>query len=188
MFSVLFRKQCFLCGNTPVNSKTIIYYRNTSINFWMVELVTLILKDCRFTQHGKAVREATGNKELAMVIFGQFHSNVLAISGTPLANINCNIKNSSLYATNQFTLGERRCLKMQATHHAIAGHTFIILNEVDCMTKNGRHLLIKLSPGEAFKEVSSFIAKDLWLYDQYAINSGFYYFHILFVYRLLISG
>ena len=49
MLSVLFRKQCLICWNTPVYIKTIIYNTYSSVCLRMIELVAFILKNCRFT-------------------------------------------------------------------------------------------------------------------------------------------
>ena len=90
---------------------------------------------------------------------------MLAVCGAALANINSNIKNSTFHATNQLTLRVGRTLEMQSSHYTIAGHTFIVLYEINGMPKDRSHLLIELPLGEAFKELASLITKDLWLYD-----------------------
>ena len=92
MLCVFLRQQSFICRNAPINGQAIIYDAYATISFWMVELVTLVLEYGRFAQHGKSVCEATGYKELAVIILGQFYSHMLAVSRTSFANVNSNIK------------------------------------------------------------------------------------------------
>ena len=46
-------------------------------------------------------------EELAMIVFCQFYSHMLAVSRGALANIYCYIEDSTFYATYQLTLGIR---------------------------------------------------------------------------------
>ena len=49
------------------------------------------------------------------------------------------------------------------------------MHEIETMPKDLGHYFAEYSLGETFKEVSTSIAKYLWLYDYYAINGGFDY-------------
>ena len=62
---------------------------------------------------------------------------------------------------------------MKTTHDTIGGHALIVLNELD-----GTHLLIELTLREGLEEITSSILEDTRLYDNYAIEGGFYYFHV----------
>ena len=64
--------------DSPVDSQAFIQNRNAAIRLWVVELIALVLEDGRFGEDGKAMGETSGNKELAMVIFGQCHCDMLA--------------------------------------------------------------------------------------------------------------
>ena len=113
--------------------------------------------------------KALWNEELAMIVFCQFYSYMLAISGGALANIYCYIEYSALYAAYQLALCVRWTLEMQASHYTIATHALIILAEVNTVTQDRRDLLFKLSLAEALEEIATSITKEAWLYNEYAI-------------------
>ena len=85
----------------------------------MIELVTLVLKDCHIAQHRKAMSKTFRDEELTMIIFCQFDSNMLAISRTALTDVYSHIKHCAFDTTDELALSERWSLKMQATHHTI---------------------------------------------------------------------
>ena len=66
---------------------------------------------------------------------------------------------------------------MQATHHAIRWHWFVVLHEVDTMPKDGRYFLVKLSLRETLEEVASGVFEYTGLNDEHAGDICFYYFH-----------
>ena len=72
-----------------------------------------------------------------------FH--MLAVSGASFTNIYSYIQHSPLYATDQLALGEWRALEVQATHYSVRGHTLVVLDEVDRVTKDWCYLLVKFS-------------------------------------------
>ena len=61
---------------------------------------------------------------------------------------------------------------MQTTHHAILGHTFIILHKVYIA-----HFFFELSLRKTFKEITTSITKYLWLNDIHAFYRRLYNFH-----------
>ena len=75
---------------------------------------------------------------------------MLAVGGTALADIYCHIKHRAFYTTYQFALGEGWTLEMQATHHAVGGFAFIVLNEI-----YPPHFLFEFSLGEGFEEIAT---------------------------------
>ena len=103
--------------------------------------------------------KALWNEELAMIVLGQFHRHMLAVSRGTLTNIHSNIEYSTLHAAHQLALGERWTLEMQASHHTITTHTLIILAEVYLVTKNRSHFLIELSFAETLEEVTTRVAE-----------------------------
>ena len=117
------------------------------------------------------------DKELAMIVFCQFYSHMLAIGRGALANIYCYIKHSTFYATYQFALGIRWALEVQATHHAIAAHRLVVLAEVYTVPQDWGNLFFKLSLAEALEEVATSITEEAWLYNEDAFYFCFYYIH-----------
>ena len=109
------------------------------------------------------MRKALWNEELAMIVFCQFYSYMLAISRGAFANIYCYIEHSTFYAAYQFALCVRWTLEMQTTHYAIATHALIILAEVNTVTQDWDNLLIKLSLAKALEEVATSITEEAWL-------------------------
>ena len=98
---------------------------------------------------------------------------MLTIGGRALADVYCNIKNTPLDTAYQLALREGGALKMKASHDTVGGHALVVLHELD-----GTHLLIKLALREAFKEITTGVIEHTGLDDDYAIDSGFYYFHV----------
>lgn len=79
MFKVLFREDGLGLVYLPVDAEGWILYRNAAVSFGMVVVVTFILEDSYITENSKAMGEASGDKELAMVVLSQFYSYMLAI-------------------------------------------------------------------------------------------------------------
>ena len=105
----------------------------------MVELIAFVLEYSRLGEYGKAMGKALRDKELAMVVLGEFDSDMLSERGTALADIDCHIEHGTPDAAHQLALGEGRTLEMQSAHDAIAGHAFVVLYEGD-----GAYLLVEL--------------------------------------------
>ena len=63
MLGVLLAQDGLFCRNVPVNAQRIIQNADTSVRFRMIEVVTLVLEDGRFTQYGKTVRKTARHKK-----------------------------------------------------------------------------------------------------------------------------
>jgi hypothetical protein len=119
MVLILLTQDSRLHRDAPINTKAFIGYRDATVCFGRIEIIALVLEYGCFTQYGKTVSEASGHKELTMILFGEFHSYVLTVSGTPLAYVYRNIEYRTLYATHQLALSERRTLEMQTAHYTV---------------------------------------------------------------------
>ena len=139
----------------------------TAIGLGGIEVIALVLEHGGFAEDGKAMGEASWYEELAMVIFGQFYSNVLAIGGRTLADIDGYIEHGSFDATNQFALGKGWGLEVQAAHDAIAGHGFVVLYKVDFS-----HFFFEFPLGETFEEVASGVFEHFGFDDNEARYFG----------------
>ena len=64
----------------PINTEAIIKDRDTSIGFQMIEVITLVLEDGGLGENCETMGKALRNEELAMIVFCQFYSHMLAIS------------------------------------------------------------------------------------------------------------
>ena len=152
----------------PVDAETIGEDADPSICLRGVEVGARILEHGRLAQHREAMGEATGHKERAMVVFGQFNRHMLAVGGRSLADIYCNIEDSTLYAAYQLALGIRWTLEVQTSHHAIAAHALIILAEVNTMSQDWGYLLFELSFAETLEEMATSITEEAWLKNENA--------------------
>ena len=168
-----------LCRNLPVDAQALVEDRDSPVSLRMIELIALILEHGSFAEYGKAMGKTTWNKELAMIILGQFHSHMLAIGRRTLANIHSHIKHGTLHAAHQVRLGEWRALEMKSAHHAIGRHTLVVLAEMDRMAQYRSHLLVKFTLRETLEEIATGILEDARLNDEHAIYISFDYFHIL---------
>ena len=73
-------------------------------------------------------------EELAMIVFCQFYSHMLAISRGAFTNIHGYIEDSTFYAADQLALGIRWTLEVQASHYTIAAHRLVVLAEVNTVS------------------------------------------------------
>ena len=113
--------------------------------------------------------KALWNEELAMIVFCQLYSHMLAVSRGALANIHSYIEYSTLYAAYQIALGIWWTLEVQASHNAIAAHRLVVLAEVYTMTQDWSNLLFKLSLAEALEEVASGVFENTGLNDEHTV-------------------
>lgn len=118
------------------------------------------------------------NKELTMVILCQFYSDVLTVGRAALADVYDDIEDGTLDTADEFGLGEGRALEVQATHHTVGTHAFVILDEAD-----GSHFLVELTLREGF----SGIFEDLRLNDQDSVYLCFYYIHLFILFNCQLS-
>ena len=88
------------CWDFPIDTKGIIEDADTSISLWMIEVITLVLEDGCFLENCEAIGKAHRDEELDMIVFCQLYSHMLAIGWRTLADIYCDIKNSTLYAAH----------------------------------------------------------------------------------------
>ena len=95
MLGILFRENSMLCRNLPVDAQALVEDRDSPVSLRMIELIALILEHGSFAENGKTMGKTTWNKELAMIILGQFHSHMLAIGRRTLANIHSHIEHGT---------------------------------------------------------------------------------------------
>ena len=161
MARVFLAQNCLFCRDAPVDAKRLVLDGNAVIGFWMIEIVALVLEYGRLAQHGKAVGKAFRDKELTMILLGQFDGNVLPVGWRALADVNCNVQYRPFHAAHQFALGVGRALEMLATHDAIRRHAFVVLHKID-----GADLLFELPLGEGLEEIAPRIFEHLGFYDE----------------------
>ena len=129
MARILFRQDGLVGGDAPVNAQRIVENADARVGLRVIELVTLILEHGRGRQHGKAVGKTLGDEELAVVVLGEFHGNMLSVGGTALADVDGNVEYSTADAAHEFALSERRTLEVKSSHDTIGGHALVVLYE-----------------------------------------------------------
>ena len=169
---VLLGEDGMLGGNAPVDDQLLVEDADAVVGLGMIELVTLILEDGRFREHGKAMGKALGNEELTMIVLRQLHADVLAIGGAALADVDHHVEHRPLDTPHQLALRERRALEVQSAHHAVARLALVVLHKGDVS-----NLLVELSLREALEKISSGILKQARLKDEHAVDGCFDYVH-----------
>ena len=79
MLCIFLRKIGMFCWNFPIDTESVIEDADTTISLWMIEVITLVLEDGGLGEDGEAVGKALWDEELAMIVFCQFYSHMLAI-------------------------------------------------------------------------------------------------------------
>ena len=173
MMLVFFRQFNHILGQAPIDGNIRIIPSQSTLGRRFIQIVAFILKNSRFAQHHKTMRETLGNEKLTLVFARQFHRHMLSVSRTAFANIHRHIHHPTVNNTHQFSLRMRWTLKMQTSQHAIRAIRLIILYK-----DNGRiHLFGKFLRIVTFKKVTSVVAKNLWLDNKRPFYRGFNYFH-----------
>ena len=127
------------CGYAPVYVQTCVKYIYASIDFGVIKVVAFILEHSHITEHSKSVGETLWNEKLTVVVFTQFYCHMLSVSRRASAYVNCYIEHHTSHAPYQLSLGERRTLEVQSTHHAIVRTTLVVLHKL-----HRTHFLVKL--------------------------------------------
>ena len=87
MLSVFLAQDGFLGWDSPVDAEAFICDGDAVVGFGMIELIALILEDGCFAQYGEAVSKAFRHEELSVILFCEFHGNVLSVGRRPFADI-----------------------------------------------------------------------------------------------------
>lgn len=124
--------------------------------------------------------KALWNEKLAMIVFCQFYSYMLAIGRGAFANIYSDIEDSAFHTAYQLALSIRRTLVVQASHHAITAHRLVVLAEVNTVSQDWGNLFFKLSLAETLKDVATRVTEETWLNNENAFNICFDYIHFLY--------
>ena len=174
MTGVFVAQEGFVGRDAPVDAEAAVQDADASVGLWGVEVVAFVLEDRCLAEDGKAVGETFGYEELAVVLFGEFDCNVLAVGGAALADVNRHIEDFAPDAPDEFALGVGRPLEVEPAHHSVGGHRFVVLHEGDvkpCLLPE--HLGV-----ETLEEISPGVSEDLRLDNEHAFYVGFNYFHL----------
>ena len=172
VLGVLFAEDCLVGWDAPIDAKGFVEDGDSAVRLWSVKIVTFVLEHCRLAQHCETVRKSVRDKELTVIVFREFHGDVLSVCWAALADVNCNIQNRALDAPNEFCLRERRTLKMQTPHHAIRRHRLVVLHKIDLAD-----LRLKVPLRKRLKEISACILEHLRLNNHHAVYCCLDYFH-----------
>lgn len=158
--------------NPPVNAERGVGDGNATIGLGGVEIIAFILEHSGVAQHGEAMSEATGYKELEMIVLGELDSDVATIGGRVAPDVDCNIKDTPSDTADELGLSEGGALEMKASHHAFGGTGFIVLDEIDRTDEFIKDLFVI-----AFKKIAASIGKNAGLKDYNALDVSFNNLH-----------
>ena len=119
VFGILVAQNRLIDRDAPVDAETAVQDADASVCLWGVEVIAFVLEDCCLAEDGKAVGEAFRHEELTVVVFGEFHGNVLAVGGAALADVNRHIEHLALDASDELALGVGRSLEVEPAHHSV---------------------------------------------------------------------
>lgn len=114
MVFVFLRKDDFFGRYLPVNLQSRVVPGNGSFTLGGIEIVALVLEDDFIAQYAESVGKASWNEELAVIVFGQFHSYMLSESGRTLSDVHRHVEYRTLDDSYQLALSKRWFLKMQS--------------------------------------------------------------------------
>ena len=174
MSEVFLRKDGLLHGYLPVDAQTFVLDADTAVGLRGVEVVALVLEDGRLAQYGKAVGEAAGDEELAVVLFCQLYGDMLPVGGRAFADVDGYVEDPAADAAYQLALCIGRTLEVQPAHHAVARHALVVLYEL-----YRAYLFVELFLRKGLEKVAPGIPKDAGLYNYYAFYRGLDDFHFL---------
>ena len=93
-------------GDAPVDAKGVVEDADASVGLRMAELIALVLEDGSLAEYGEAMGEALRDEELAVVVFGEFYGNVLAVGRGAFTNVNGYVQDGTFDTANEFALCE----------------------------------------------------------------------------------
>lgn len=140
MLGVLVAEDGFAGGYVPVDAETVVEDADATVGLGMVELIALVLEDGGVAEDGKAVGEALGDEELAVVVLGQLYGDMLAEGGTATTYVDSDVEDGTADAADELGLGEGGPLEVEAPHNAVRGLALVVLDEDD-----GSYLLVELA-------------------------------------------
>ena len=77
------------------------------------------MKDDLIGQYHETMGKSTRHKELTVIVFCKFDSNMLPERRRTSTDIHCDIKHGTLYDPHELALTERGFLEMQSSENAI---------------------------------------------------------------------
>ena len=172
MPGVFLAQEHFLFRDAPVDAEALVQDGDAAVGLGMVELVALVLEDGGLAQYGEAVRKSFVDEELEVVVLTQFHGYVLPECGRTFADIDSHVQHATFDAAHQFGLCERRALIVQTAHHAVGGHTLVVLHEADLAADKGCEFLVELTLRETLKEIASRVVEHARFNNKQAVYMG----------------
>ena len=110
--------------------------------------------------------KSTGDKELALIVFAEFHHHVFAKGRTGFADIHSHIEHTPFDYPYEFGLGKGPFLVVQTTKNAIRRLRLIVLNEF-----HRTNVRIELLLFPSLHKITSCITEHAGFYN---IHSGYF--------------
>ena len=169
---VFFREDNLVGRDAPVDAEVRIIPCQCAFALGSIEVVALVLEDDFGGEHAESVGEASGDEELAVVVFGQLNRHVLAEGGGAFADVYRHIEHGTLDHPYQLALRIRRFLEVQAAQHPVGGLAFVILYKLDFT-----HLGVEVFFGIRLEEIAPVVFEQARLDNYHAVYFSFYDVH-----------
>lgn len=174
MFFIFITEDAVALGNAPINIQIRIAQQQSAIGLGMIEVIALVSEGSRITEHREPVRKTARDKELSMVLAGEFNGKPLTKGLTLMTQVHRHIQYPTLRTTNEFSLRKRRTLEMQSTHHTVGRTRLVVLYEL------GRDTGIKITLTVIrLNKISAGIAEELRLDNEQTFDRCLDYIHFL---------
>lgn len=167
MTQVFSAEDGLLNGDAPVDAQLFVHELDASIGLGVVVVVALVLENGNIAEHGKAMSKTAGDEDLTMVVARELDGDMLTKGGGTTADVDNDIKNSTLNTTHELALRVGHTLIVEATDDTIGGHALVVLNEL-----YGAYQLVELALREGLEEIATRVLKDARLYDNNALEGG----------------
>lgn len=174
VMAILLREEDLVGRDPPVDRQIGVVPGQRTFRLRGIEVVALVLEDHLIGQDAESVRKTARDEELAMILFGQFHGDMLAEGGRAAADVHRHIQHGTLDHADEFRLCMGRFLEMQPAEHAVGRLALVVLDE-----NRVADLLLKIAQRERFEEVAAFIAEDAGFDDHHTFDICLDYFHFL---------
>ena len=167
MTQVFSAEDGLLDGDAPVDAQLFVHELDASIGLGVVVVVALVLENGNIAEHGKAMSKTAGDEDLTMVVARELDGDMLTKGGGTTADVDNDIKNSTLNTTHELALRVGHALIVEATNDAVGGHALVVLNEL-----YGAYQFVELALRKGLEEIATRVLKDARLYDNNALEGG----------------
>lgn len=131
MVAILVGEKDFVFVQMPVDVQLRIVPGQSALALRIIEFVAFVLKHGLVAKDRESMCEPLRDKELKVVVLGEFDGIILAIGRGVLADVDSHIKDRSFDYPDKFALSEGRFLEMESSEDAPFRLRLVVLDEMD---------------------------------------------------------